>query len=197
MPLPSNLALTVIADGALAVAADVRNDFSSIQNETNALLGILGGGVTGQFLKGVGTTVSFDYPPGYEYAYTEYTSNVSVTATTAATANTVVTAAAVTFDGATLALLQFFAPRVDTPAGGVVRFELYEDGAAIGQLGAIIAGGASSFTAPAKLERRRTPVAGARTYSMRAWVDAGTGTVGGGVGGSGVLMPGFIRITKV
>lgn len=62
--LPSNLALTVIADGALAVAADVRNDFSAIQTETNALLGILGGGAAGQVLTGVGTTMTWAYGSG-------------------------------------------------------------------------------------------------------------------------------------
>ncbi len=43
--------------------------------------------------------------------------------------------------------------------------------------------------------RHFTPTAGSHTYSIRAAVSNGTGTVDANVGGSGSQMPGFIRIT--
>jgi hypothetical protein len=47
--LPGSLGLTVIADGSLAVAADVRNNYTAIQTAVNALIAILanGNGVDG------------------------------------------------------------------------------------------------------------------------------------------------------
>lgn len=42
--LPGSLALTVIADGSLAVAADVRNNFTAIQTDVNALIALLANG---------------------------------------------------------------------------------------------------------------------------------------------------------
>lgn len=57
--LPGSLALTTIPDGALATAADLRNNFTAIQTEANALLTVLAGGSAGQVLTGVGTTLTW------------------------------------------------------------------------------------------------------------------------------------------
>lgn len=51
MPVPSSLALTNIADGASAVAADHRNNFTAIQTAVNAIIGFLAGGSTGALLR--------------------------------------------------------------------------------------------------------------------------------------------------
>jgi len=56
--------------------------------------------------------------PGYELGYTEFTANVSVRATTETTANTIVTAPAVSTDGATRIRVEFFSPFVRNPAAG-------------------------------------------------------------------------------
>lgn len=67
--LPASIALTTIADGAQAVAADHRNNFASVQTALNALIAILAGGASGQMLQsGGGTTVAWggtyaDYTP--------------------------------------------------------------------------------------------------------------------------------------
>jgi len=57
--LPSQLALTSPADGALAIAAEARNANSAIQTCVNSLLGILDDGAAGQVLTGVGTTLTW------------------------------------------------------------------------------------------------------------------------------------------
>lgn len=134
-----------------------------------------------------------------ELAYNEYTSDVTVTATTEATANTVVTASAVTFDGATQAIIEFFTPWADQPATpATLKFWLYDGSSSIGQTGMYASssanGGTTSLYLPVYLSRRLTPSAASHTYSIRASVTSGTGTVHGGAGGAGVLVPGFIRI---
>lgn len=135
-----------------------------------------------------------------ELAYTEFTGNVSITATTEATANTIVTASAVTFDGSTIALIEFWARTVVLPAAAqaTMDYYLYQDGASIGRLGTVRGADAAAGVEQhiPYLVRRMTPASGARTYSIRAAVNTGTGTIGAGAGGLGVSMPGFIRIVR-
>jgi hypothetical protein len=133
--------------------------------------------------------------PGYEYAYTEFTSTVSVTATTEAGATTIVTAPAVTLDGSTIVMVEFFSPAVAPAAGAgnFVQMVLF-DGTSIGIAGTV---SPSSGSIPVVIRRRLTPSAGAHTYSMRGYVNAGTATAVGGIGGGGAALPGFIRVTKV
>lgn len=146
----------------------------------------------------VGSKLATDLtgPPGTQLAYTEFTAPVTITATTEAGANTVVTAPAITFDGATPVVIEFFAPIVDTGAAGQsIAAALFQDGSSIGRMGAIY-GPAAAIQAALPLRRRMTPASGSRTYSIRVFINVGTGTVTGGAGGSGNNMPGYIRITK-
>lgn len=133
-----------------------------------------------------------------ELNYTQFTANVSVTATTEATANTIVTASAVSFDGSTAAIIEFAATANPDPtaASRTLSFWLYQDGSSIGQLGFLITPAAAQMAVPVRLARRMTPASGSRTFSIRASVSAGTGTVFAGVGGAGLTMPGFILITR-
>lgn len=126
-----------------------------------------------------------------ELGYAQFTSNVSVTATTEASANTVVSASAISFDGSTIALVEFYAARID-PGSTFTSVFLFQDGASLGQIGQTLTAGPSIYVA-----RRLTPASGSRTYSIRAAVNAGTGTIYAGAGGgSGTIMPGFILITR-
>lgn len=135
-----------------------------------------------------------------EIDYTAFTGNVSVTATTEATANSIVSASAHTFSGSQVVLIEFFAPYA-TPdngaAGRQLLLYLYEGSSSIGLLGQIQTPAAASARAPLRLARRITPGAGSKTYSIRAAVSAGTGTVFAGAGGNAAVMPGFIRIVTV
>lgn len=135
--------------------------------------------------------------PGTELNYTEFTAPVAISAVTEGTANTVVTAAAVTFDGVSSAMIEFFAPYIDNSASTrVITVALFEDGVSIGEI-AVVYGSASQTIAPVRAARRRTPASGSRTYSVRAYMNASTGVVTAGVGGSAAYVPGYIRITKV
>lgn len=163
------------------------------------------GGAAGDFAVNAANTTLTAFVAGgrgpRELDYVQITSNVSPTATTEGTANTVVTASAVSFDGATPVLIEFFSPRArpdDAANGRELHFWLYQDGSSIGRIGQVVAGqGGGPATMPIKLERRMTPASGSRTYSIRASVNAGTGVIVAGAGGSGADMPAFIRISEV
>lgn len=137
-------------------------------------------------------------PTPSELDYVQFTSNVSPTATSEGTANTVVTSSAVTYDGSTPIIIEFWCnnarPRAD--ASGNMTLWLYEDGSSIGQIGFISAYEAGAVNQILYGRRRITPTAGSHTYSIRASVSAGTGLVAGGAGGNGNIAPGFIRIVK-
>ena len=127
---------------------------------------------------------------GNALAYTEFTSNVSITATTEGTANTIVTAGAVTFDGATACMVEFFCAQL-LSGTTTISLYLYDGAASIGQIGGQ---DTASTGAPIRASRKLTPSAAAHTYSIRGGVDAGTGTATAGAGGVGAFMPGYIHV---
>lgn len=157
-------------------------------------------GAAGTVVRSTGSANAYAFPPGHEFAYAEITSNASITATSEATADTVVTAGAVTGDGSTVMLIEFYSPssRPDsTGAGRSLEVYLYDGSSSIGLMGFSISQAANAPNRPLYLARRLTPSAASHTYSIRAIVNVGTGAVGAGAGGSGASMPAFIRITKV
>jgi hypothetical protein len=191
--LPSSLALTSIADGSNIVASDHRNNYAAIQTEANALLGILDDGLAGQVFKGVGTTVSFDYPPGYQWdRKTVVAGTTAVTATTEGTSTAVATGNSVTYDGSEVKV-EYWAPRM-TGSGAIgVTFVFYSDATVVGT--AYHEFGAAGAIIP-KVECFHTPAAGAHTYTVKAFVTSGTATFYSGAGGSGNLVPAIMRVTK-
>lgn len=149
--------------------------------------------VNGKWIKGVGGVAVWADPPGTEYAHNEFTANTTITATTEAGAQQVRDASAVTFDGATAAIIEFFAPYIANPAAAVMLLALYDGAASIGIFAQTALGGNGM---PMLLRRRLTPSATSHTYSVRAWVSSGSGTVFAGAGGAGLMVPGYLRITK-
>jgi hypothetical protein len=133
-----------------------------------------------------------------ELSYTEYITDVTVTATTEASAAVVVSAPAITFDGRPV-LIEFFSPGARPDAGAANRtlnLWLYLDGVSIGRFGVVVVPVTGVVYVPIFTGRRQTPSAGSHTYSVRASVDAGTGAVLGDPGGTGQYVPGFIRISQ-
>lgn len=135
-----------------------------------------------------------------ELAYTEKNTSTSITATTSAGADLVVSAPAIVFDGATVVLIEFFAPYATPDSGAAGRsiiLNIHEDGSHIGYWANYQTPAAAVMNIGVHLARRLTPSAGSHTYSARAYVSAGTGTIGGGSGGSGQYMPTYIRILRI
>ncbi len=161
----------------------------------------LGAGLAGQALISAGAAAAnaWKYPPGYEFDYAQITSNASITATTEATANTVVSGNAVTYDGSTIVLIHAFAPLVAPGTGAVwIRFQLYDGSSSIADTWGYWQPASPPEYVPVNLFRRLTPSNASHTYSLRAYqANSNTGTVFAGAGGSGNVVPAFIRITKV
>jgi len=138
--------------------------------------------------------------PGTELDYVEITSSVNASATTEATANTVVTGSAVTYDGSTAVIIEFFSATVSSAVvtGAAVQVWLYDGSGSIGEIAFVSQSATNGAVYGAVLARRRlTPSAAAHTYSIRASNINGTGVVGAGTGGSGTISPAYIRITRV
>ena len=161
--------------------------------------------VNGQWLKGAGgaavwsaiTAADVSGLPGQELTYAETTANVSVTATSDASANLVVAAPAFTFDGSGV-IVTLAAPGALTPpvAAQVIFAVLFQDGAPVGRLAAVMSSANAQAAAPLYGQRRMYPSAGSHQFSFAASVSSGTGTVLAGGTGSGTYMPAFIRITR-
>lgn len=147
-----------------------------------------------------GSTLAYAYPPGYEFDYVEKTTNTSITATTLATANTIVTGASVTYDGSTIVVIQWQAYAIGPPADGFLTVCLYDGSTllcAIDDLAGTVSG-STTWTGDkgSSGQLRLTPSAAAHQYSVRAAVNAGTGTVFAGAGTGGANAPCFMRIVK-
>lgn len=132
--------------------------------------------------------------------YTQFTSGASITATTEGGADTVVTASAVVLGGSTNIDIEFYSPsvrpRIDVADYGI-SFWLYDGSSSIGKIASVVTPDAGYDNKPVYVRvRLSAPSAASHTYSIRASVDAGTGLVDAGAGGSGNLFPGYIRITE-
>ncbi|MBI4034362.1 DUF2190 family protein, partial [Candidatus Saccharibacteria bacterium] len=128
-----------------------------------------------------------------EMVYTEFNSDKTITATTEGAANTVVTSSSYTYDGSTPILVQFWAPYVTRNASAQLTYVLLRDSTVLGQwkTGYLT----SSDFPPAYLQFKETPSNGSHTYTVKAFIDSGTNAViKAGSGGSGALMPGYVRV---
>lgn len=151
-----------------------------------------------------GTAVSWAAPAGsttgtpYEVDYAEKTSSTSITATTEGGADTIVTGGTVAFDGSTVAIIEFFAPYITgSSAGATTTLVLYDGASSVGKLGIKKGTASAPDYDPVHPIVRITPSNASHTYSVRAYVSTGSGTVGGAAGGSGNYFPAFIRISKL
>ena len=135
--------------------------------------------------------------PGSELTYAQFAVNVSITATTEAGATIIATAGAVTVDGSTQIVVEFFAIAIQPVSGGSLTLYLFQDGTSLGSLSYF-----NNATASAVIfgsvhpARRLLPAAGSPVFSVRASTSSGTGTVFAGAGGAAANLPGFIRITR-
>jgi hypothetical protein len=131
--------------------------------------------------------------PGQELDYAQITANpAGITATTEGTSQAVITGNSVYYDGSRVKL-EFFLPKLSSAASLSATFVLYRDSTVIGQA----FGGTVNTTAEAvSYAVFDTPAVGAHTYAVKAFVSASTLTVNAGAGGSGNLVPGWLRVTK-
>ena len=139
-----------------------------------------------------------DYAPSL-LSYTEFTGNVSITATSEATATTIVTAPALTFDGATGVEIEFFTPDATlaaNAAGNALVLVLYDGAASIGFLTQVSTGATTFLDYQLRPLRRLTPSAAAHTYSVRGYRSNANCTINAGVGGLAAFVPGWLKVSR-
>ncbi len=132
------------------------------------------------------------YPPGFEVGYDQRTTNLTVASATEATGTTVITCAAHVFDGSPVCA-HFYSGQIAPDTGDFIVVNLFESTTQIGRLGIVqgtVATGLSAWL-------RFTPTAASHTYVVTAFRGSVNGTILAGAGGTGALVPSFIRFTKV
>lgn len=128
-----------------------------------------------------------------ELDYAEITSVASVTATDEATPQTIITGNAVSYDGSTIVMVDFFAPyaHLDNSAH-TLYVALWDESAIVARL--FLVGSTGDFS-PVRAGYRFTPSAGAHTYRIRAHTAAATPQIGAGAAsGANSYVPAFMRI---
>lgn len=138
---------------------------------------------------------------GAELDFKAVTADVTgITATSEATATAVIAGDSVNFDGSRVKL-EFFAPEIANVAGsGTNRLVLVflRDATVVGQAVILETGSTFMNGGAANAVCFDTPAAGAHTYSVKAFSVATSPnyTVKAGAGGSGNLVPAYLRVTK-
>lgn len=186
--------------GSTTVATDTIWDSAGdlvVGTGSNTAARLAIGATNGMVVARVSGAVAWGFPPGTELAYAEVTSQVSTTQTSEASATEIVSAGAVTFDG-TAVMIEFYVPYTDVQntANAFAVFCLFDSTTSQGRMGIVRQPTTAELYVPVLLRRKVTPSAGSHTYSIRFITSSGTSTVEPGAGGSGNLMPGYIRITK-
>jgi hypothetical protein len=130
---------------------------------------------------------------GQELDFADITSNPSgITATTEGTSQAVIAGNDVYYDGSRLKI-SFCVPKLSSSASLTATFVVYRDSTVVGQ---VFGGTVNTTLQGTEFELFDTPAAGSHTYEVKAFVSAGTLTVDVGAGGSGNLVPGWLRVSK-
>lgn len=131
-----------------------------------------------------------------QLGYTEFSSIVTTTQTVVASATTIVSTTAV-LDGATSAVVQVFIPwAFNVTTNDAVFFSLWDGSTNLGNIAAINQP-SSGYESPIAVQvRLETPSAATHTYTLKFYVDGGTGKAHADIGGAGVAMPGYIRVVR-
>lgn len=136
-----------------------------------------------------------------ELDYKQATADITgINGTTESGATAVITGDAISCDGSRLRV-EFFAPEVDYVAGtGTNKLTLVvlRDSTVIGQAVVLETGSTFENGKAATVTCFDTPAAGSHTYAVKAFAAAASPnyTVKAGAGGSGNLVPAFLRVSK-
>jgi hypothetical protein len=147
------------------------------------------------YVKSTAVTVSTGWIalPGQEFDFAQITASPSgVTATTEATSQVVIAGNNVYYEGSRVKVA-FFVPKLTASAALAATFVVYRDSTVVGQ---VFGGTVNTTLQGVGFELFDTPSAGKHIYEVKAFVSAGTLTVNAGAGGSGNLVPGWLRVTK-
>ncbi len=131
--------------------------------------------------------------PGDQIDFVEVTSNAATSSSV-----DIVSGNAISYDGATRIKIEYYTAGLDNGGSNIgAEVHLYEGATDLGIMGHAYAS-ASQIVPASTGHRFLTPSAGVHTYKLKLvrTVTAGTVTFYGGAGGTGVVVPGYLRITK-
>lgn len=130
--------------------------------------------------------------------YVQITAPVSVTAGAEGTADTIISGTAQAYTAGRRLAIEFSCPAVRPgAAGSVLTFVLLRGSTVLGQVQVEQDSGGGTQGTPAKIEFiDAAPPGGTYAYVVKAFVASGTGTVRAGTGGSGSLVPAFLRVRR-
>ena len=160
-------------------------------------------GTAGNFLKSAGAAAAnvWAFPPGHQFDYVEFTSNVSVTATVEASADTIVAGTSQTYAAGDY-WVEFFSHQV-TPnptAGAYLILSLWDGATELGDIG--ITQNATGATTvpiggPQVCKRKVTLTAATHQLIIKGHTSGGQpANVQAGAGGVATRLPGYILVTK-
>lgn len=135
--------------------------------------------------------------PGDQLDYAQITADVTaITATTEGTAVSVIAGNSITYDGSKVKVEAWTPGYKSAATQNRIFFVVLCDSTVVGQ--AIVLSNGTGENEPVKIEAFHTPTAAAHTYALKAFVENASfaGTVRAGAGGSGAVLPAFLRITK-
>lgn len=202
IPAPSSPAAHdgLFWNGSAWVADSITD--AKIDAEADISVSKLAAGTEGYALKTVSGVPSWAVPAGYEFNVASVTADVTISATAEASSTTIVTSGAVSYDGATTVIIEFFCPRLLTGTGATaaIVFSLWDGSSQVSRFGVIQAPNiaSASVITPVFLRMRVTPSAASHTYSVRGFRTVGDGTAfaGPGTGGAGINPPILLRQVK-
>jgi hypothetical protein len=160
-----------------------------------------GTGVDSLYCKTTGVTINTGWESfgsavggaGTEWDYAQITASpAQITATTEGTAVTVITGNSITYDGTRIKVEAYFPAAVGTTSSSKVFVLILRDSTVIGHATTLAT---TVETGPVLVEVFDTPSAASHIYKVAAYVNAGV-TLEAGAGGSGSLLPAFLRVTK-
>jgi hypothetical protein len=133
-----------------------------------------------------------------QLAYGERTSQLAIGITPEASPHSLLATSAITLDGATAVMVDFYMPSVAPGAamGSAIQFWLYQNGVSVGRLAYVQNNANAGPIMPIFTSRRLTPSSGSHVYGVGAGAVVADGTVYCGPGGTGQYMPSFLRVTR-
>jgi hypothetical protein len=156
-------------------------------------------GATGTVPTAGASTLAYAFPPGYELNKVNVTSTVTISGRNEAGATTIVASGSTALDGSGY-YIEVYLPQIYGPdiATGDLVIILLEGSTVLGQIGTIRSESANRGVGTLYARIPVGPSAASYVYTVKGWVTTNpqNGGAGGGAGGTGNLVAGYIRIVK-
>jgi hypothetical protein len=158
-----------------------------------------GAGVNSLYVKTTAVTLSTGWvlvgAQAAQLDYAQITANTAaISATSEGTSVAIITGNSVLYDGSQVAIEVFIPSELSSANPVDATYVMYRDSSVLGQIKANSRGTGSGT--PRFFKLFDTPAAGSHTYKVSAFVASGSVTIQAGAGGSGSLLPAYLRVSR-